>query len=98
MVIPLGDEVQKMLLYTKISDEKISYVVEKDNTDTVNLSENEPNEVRTISEEEIVQLLTKANLAAGEKFAVKNCSACHSFELPIKNIKSFSLLNERDVI
>ena len=85
LVLLLSSFISELLYHPKISDGKVSYVVEEIKMDEANLSENETKEEDIISEEEIEKLLTKANLDAGEKFAVKNCSACHSFELPIKN-------------
>ena len=85
LVLLLSSFIGELLYHPKILDEKVSYVVEEENIDTVDPTEKKTSEVSAISEEEIEQLLTKANLDPGEKFAVKNCSACHSFELPIKN-------------
>ena len=93
LVLLLSSFIGELLYHPKISDEKVSYVVEEEKTDKVDLPEDETNETSSISEKEIEQLLTKANLDAGEKFTIKNCSACHSFELPIKNKVGPSLAN-----
>ncbi|MEC8099928.1 MAG: c-type cytochrome [Pseudomonadota bacterium] len=85
LVLLLASFISELLYHPKILDGKVSYLVEETEKEKVNLSENPVNEESIISEEKIAQLLTKADLDAGKKFATKNCSACHSFELPIKN-------------
>ena len=71
LVLLLSSFIGELLYHPKISDEKVSYVVEEEKTDEVDLLEDETNETSSISEEEIEQLLTKANLDSGEKFSKK---------------------------
>ena len=69
----------------KKTGNKISYLIEEEGVEDKVISETQTLEESIISSKDIEELLIKANLLAGEKFATKNCSACHSFELPIKN-------------
>ncbi len=85
LVLMLSSFISELLYHPKKSGEKISYLIKGEEVEEKNIPENAPLEVSVISSEDINELLAKANLEAGEKFVAKNCSACHSFELPIKN-------------
>ena len=85
LVLLLSSFISELLYHPKDSDDKISYLIEEEVFSESSLSKNEVLELEIISSKEIEQLLTKANLDAGKKFVTKNCTACHSFELPIKN-------------
>ncbi len=85
LVLLLSSFISELLYHPKKSNGKVSYLIEDTEQKEIESSDAEINEQSIISPEEIEQLLTKANLPAGEKFVIKNCSACHSFELPIKN-------------
>ena len=86
LVLLLSSFISELLYHPKDSDEKVSYLIEEEKSfSESSLSENEVIEMKSISTKEIEQLLAKASLDAGKKFVTKNCSACHSFELPIKN-------------
>ena len=93
LVLLLSSFISELLYHPKKSNGKVSYLIEDTEQKEIESSDAEINEQSIISPEEIEQLLTKANLPAGEKFVIKNCSACHSFELPIKN-KVNKLINK----
>ena len=86
LVLLLSSFISELLYHPKNTDNKISYLIEEEGVEEDKvISETQTQEDSIISSKDIEDLLTKANLVAGEKFAIKNCSACHSFELPIKN-------------
>tara|TARA_B100000029_G_scaffold198327_1_gene196401 strand:- start:576 stop:1124 length:549 start_codon:yes stop_codon:yes gene_type:complete len=85
LVLLLSSFIGDLLYHPDTKNKKISYEIEVENSDDSIQINNENDKKETISEEEIEKLLVSANLENGEKFATKNCSACHSFTLPIKN-------------
>ena len=85
LVLLLSSFISELLYHPKKTDGKISYLIEEEGSEDKVISDTQTVEESIISSKDIEELLTKANLEAGEKFATKNCSACHSFELPIKN-------------
>ena len=65
---------------------RLSYYIEKPETDEANLNENdEKTEIIKISEKKLTQLLDTADLEKGKSFVNKNCASCHDFNVPIKN-------------
>ncbi|MBF96266.1 MAG: hypothetical protein CMJ13_03455 [Pelagibacterales bacterium] len=73
------------LLYHPKKVNKLAYEIIEDKPKESIKSDNENIVNEVISTEEIEKLIINANLEKGEKFVTKNCSACHSFTLPIKN-------------
>ena len=85
LLLLISSFISELLYHPKVSDGNVSYEIKETQLNEINIAETENIEKSIISTEEIESLLTEANLEAGEKFVIKNCSACHSFELPIKN-------------
>ncbi len=85
LVLLLSSFISELLYHPKKTGNKISFLIEEEGGEDKVISDTQTVEDSIISSKDIEELLTKANLVAGEKFATKNCSACHSFELPIKN-------------
>ena len=85
LVLLLSSFISELLYHPKKTGNKISFLIEEEGGEDKVISDPQTVEDSIISSKDIEELLTKANLVAGEKFATKNCSACHSFELPIKN-------------
>ena len=75
------------LLYNteKLNKIKLSYYIE--DSSQINTQSSLPKEDNTdkITLDTIETLLAQADLNEGAKFVKKNCSACHDYNLPIKN-------------
>ncbi len=85
LVLLLSSFIGELLYHPKDTKEKLSYSIEDETSvETVSDEKDEVSEV-TITSATIESLLINASLDEGKKFVTKNCVACHSFELPIKN-------------
>ncbi len=75
-----------LIYHTDKKVESLSYFVEENNvTNTSNLELTNEEQKITVSKKDIENMLDLADVKAGEKFAKKNCSTCHKFDLPKKN-------------
>ena len=77
----LGD----LLYNTETKNEKLSYKVAPEIEKNPLSETDKTNEVEAVTDKDIKKFILAANLEDGKKFVTKNCSACHSFSLPIKN-------------
>ena len=99
LVFLLASFIGELLYHPVNKTKKLSYQVETADSESqiekaaVNETDN------AISKEEIQKLLLVADLKSGEKFVTKNCSACHTFTLPVKNKigPSLAILLDRKV-
>ena len=78
----IGDLLYKTEKLNKI---KLSYYIE--DSSQINIQSSVPKEDITdkITLDTIEKLIAQADLNEGAKFVKKNCSACHDYNLPIKN-------------
>ena len=95
LVLLLSSFIGDLLYHPNTYVEKVSYLaVSEDSKEKLEEKDIvKENEEKTISAEQIKSLMQLASLDNGEKFVTKNCSACHSFTLPIKNKIGPSLAN-----
>ena len=85
LVLLLSSFIGDLLYHPDAKNKNISYEIEAESSEKSMQINNEASKEKLISKEEIERLIVNANLESGEKFVTKNCSACHSFTLPIKN-------------
>ena len=83
LLLLLSSFIGELIYHPKESKGKVSYSVEEDISEEI--VDSQEDVVADISSETIEDLILNASLEAGEKFVIKNCSACHSFQLPEKN-------------
>ena len=94
LVLLLSSFIGDLLYHPSAYLKKPSYQVASEKTEEKQIEKmEEKEEERTITQEQIKSLMLVASLESGEKFVTKNCSACHSFTLPIKNKIGPSLAN-----
>ena len=99
LVLLLSSFIGELLYHPDTYVEKVSYLAASSEDNKENLEDKDiskekgEEEGETISAEKIKSLMQLASLENGEKFVTKNCSACHSFTLPIKNKIGPSLAN-----
>ena len=85
LVLLLSSFIGELLYHPKKTQNNVSYAIEEEIKEQLAVKQDEPRKEKTITLDTIETLLINANLEEGEKFVTKNCSACHSFNLPIKN-------------
>ena len=85
LVLLLSSFIGDLIYHPEKGNKKLSYKIEEDITEDSQQEISEVKNEETISKQDIENLLVKADLEKGKKFATKNCGACHSFILPIKN-------------
>ncbi len=93
LVLLLSSFIGELLYHPKEANSKVSYSVDSENTEEIVKDEKNVKVDQTITLNTIEELLINAELDEGENFVSKNCVACHSFELPIKNKVGPSLAN-----
>ena len=85
LVLLLSSFIGELVYHPNKSKDKVSYLIEENLPKDDVIKENYTEEKKSISSEDIELLLKQASLEDGEKFVNKNCAACHSFQLPVKN-------------
>ncbi len=84
LIFLLSSFIGDLLYHPQSKSKKLAYKIEQEEKIEIN-DDNRIKKEKILTLKEIEELLIKANLESGEKFALKNCSACHSFVLPVKN-------------
>ena len=92
LVLLLSSFISELLYQADTKNKKISYLIEEEIMND-KIEEKVIEKIEKFTFDDIQKLLTKADIVAGEKFATKNCSVCHDFNLPIKNKIGPSLAN-----
>ena len=93
LVFLLSSFIGDLLYHPNNNKKKVSYSIEEEIAEETIINEKDINKPEVITLDTIENLLVTANLEEGESFVNKNCSACHSFEIPIKNKVGPSLAN-----
>ena len=85
LVLLLSSFIGDLLYHPKNTKNKVSYTIEEEVKEELPINKDDPSKEKKITLDTIETLLINASLEEGEKFVTKNCSACHTFNLPIKN-------------
>ena len=85
LVYMLASFIGDLVYHPETKNKKLSYKVELEVEKEPPLKTDKIDNQKIISKKDIEKLLLTANMEDGEKFVTKNCSACHSFQLPVKN-------------
>ena len=83
LLLLLSSFIGELIYHPKESKGKVSYSVEEEISEEI--VDSQEDVAADISSKTIEDLILNASLEEGEKFVIKNCSACHSFQLPEKN-------------